>query len=75
MTDSIFELANRANLACANRLGFVRCAVESERPRTLAFDFSSGGEAEAFMFEQRVQGVQMRMEIASDRPDTALQYR
>jgi hypothetical protein len=75
MTDSIFELAARANSAYANHPGFIQCTVDSEQPPVLAFELSSGAAAEKFMFELQLQGVQMRMEIASNRPETVLQYR
>lgn len=75
MTDSIFALADRANSAYASRPGFVRCTVHNEQPPVLAFELSSAASAEEFMFELQVQGAQMRMEIASNRPDTVLQYR
>lgn len=75
MTDSISLLAERANHAYAAQTGFVRCTVESERPPVLAFDFTSAEAAQAFMFELELQGVQARMAIPADRPETVLQYR
>jgi hypothetical protein len=75
MTDSIFDLAARANSAYTNHPGFIRCTVDSEQPPVLAFALTSGAAAEKFMFELQVQGVQMRMQIESHRPETVLQYR
>jgi hypothetical protein len=77
MQSALQKLAQDANVASQNERGFLRCAVESESPPVLAFEFIGPVEAQLFL-ERRVaisQTTGLRYSIPANRQSTVLEHR
>lgn len=75
MNNDLDAIAKRANIAVADRPGFCGCAVESEMPPILAYQFNTALEAEQFKLTQSTQAPQFTYAIPPNRLETVLEYR
>ncbi len=73
MQEDLQTIVSRADVALADRPGFLGCSVHTTAPPVLAFQFSTAVLAVQFQMMQSLAAPQFKYAIAPGRLDTVLE--